>query len=232
MKQLGLAFLQYNQDYDEYFPIGYRWDSGQSGPTTWPQEIAPYVKSVAVFSCPDDSLAGIVDPNYGIAMSYAVNGEVWFNWGQPNPGHLVGPSGGDNIWAADSTGVAALSQAAITRPTDSILLNERWSSDCNAKWAGSRNWASKWDHNNITDGGTFVLPDGTLALTPLPAGFDNGLNGSVSVHKSGIANFCFIDGHVKAMHPAATHPRGWADNSTNMWDARRTDGNASTSHPF
>src|SRR5665213_297271 len=53
MKQLGLAFAQYNEDYDEKQPNG-TWWSYSSG-AGWDGEIYPYVKSVNVFLCPDDT---------------------------------------------------------------------------------------------------------------------------------------------------------------------------------
>src|SRR5476651_2537282 len=42
MNQLGLAFMQYLQDYDEHFPGSYYYGQG------WAEEIYPYVKSVNV----------------------------------------------------------------------------------------------------------------------------------------------------------------------------------------
>jgi prepilin-type N-terminal cleavage/methylation domain-containing protein/prepilin-type processing-associated H-X9-DG protein len=225
LKQLALGFLQYNQDYDERFPIG--WDGDK--PTSWPQEVAPYIKSDKVFACPDDSLAGAVDTTQaylGIRMSYAVNGEVWFNWGDPNPAHLVGPSGNINAWSSDSTGKGALAIGEIVDPSRSILLNERWDKDCTKQWgSGSGNFATKWDHNNVTDGNDMALPCPSQATT----GFDTGADGSVSVHQDGMSNFAFTDGHVKAMHPSATHPGAsgycWNDNADNLWDTTR-NGNA------
>ena len=44
MKQLGIGFIQYVQDYDERFP----------GTRFWAAEIYPYEKSSGVFKCPDD----------------------------------------------------------------------------------------------------------------------------------------------------------------------------------
>ncbi|MEN6303579.1 MAG: DUF1559 domain-containing protein [Armatimonadia bacterium] len=60
MKQVGVAFLQYCQDYDERFPKG---DSAAWGDGAWPgyphggyvDAIYPYVKNVQVFLCPSDS---------------------------------------------------------------------------------------------------------------------------------------------------------------------------------
>ena len=53
MKQLGLAFIQYSQDYDEMIP---RYQYGSGGPPNtqhnWHDAIYPYVKSVQVYNCP------------------------------------------------------------------------------------------------------------------------------------------------------------------------------------
>jgi prepilin-type N-terminal cleavage/methylation domain-containing protein len=49
LNQLGLAMMQYTQDYDEHFPGSYYYGQG------WAEEIYPYVKSVNVYQCPDDS---------------------------------------------------------------------------------------------------------------------------------------------------------------------------------
>lgn len=50
-KQLGLAFIQYTQDYDELFPT----DLGVGADTGWGVEIYPYLKSTGVYTCPDDT---------------------------------------------------------------------------------------------------------------------------------------------------------------------------------
>jgi len=51
-KQLGLGVMQYEQDADEKSPCGADPTGLGSG---WAGEIYPYVKSTAVFICPDDS---------------------------------------------------------------------------------------------------------------------------------------------------------------------------------
>ena len=66
-KQLGLAFIQYAQDYDETFPV----DTNGGFNNGWAGEIYPYAKSTGVFACPDDptrpSEAGVYP------LSYAMN---------------------------------------------------------------------------------------------------------------------------------------------------------------
>ncbi|MDR3707430.1 MAG: DUF1559 domain-containing protein [Capsulimonadaceae bacterium] len=56
-KQMGLALMQYTQDYDETFPMNY-WNS-TSTPNAWvptanyvPTALYPYIKSTAVWLCP------------------------------------------------------------------------------------------------------------------------------------------------------------------------------------
>jgi prepilin-type N-terminal cleavage/methylation domain-containing protein/prepilin-type processing-associated H-X9-DG protein len=76
-KQLGLAMLQYCQDYDEEFPAGD--DSAKVVSTSysftggWAESIYTYVKEPGVFKCPDDP----TQPNlpYGgpDVLSYAIN---------------------------------------------------------------------------------------------------------------------------------------------------------------
>jgi len=61
MKQLGLALIQYVQDYDETYPAGYLYSTG--APNNWPagsgcswsQQLWPYVKAKGAFVCPDDA---------------------------------------------------------------------------------------------------------------------------------------------------------------------------------
>ena len=66
MKQLGLAFTQYNQDFDEASPNGVDAYCRGSG---WAGMVYPYVKSTGVFQCPDDTAApGSVTP-----VSYIYN---------------------------------------------------------------------------------------------------------------------------------------------------------------
>lgn len=55
MKQLGLGFLQYAQDNDEFFPFS--WKSGMaysSGAMGWGGRIYSYVRNTDVYRCPSD----------------------------------------------------------------------------------------------------------------------------------------------------------------------------------
>lgn len=87
LKQIGLGFLQYSQDYDETLPLqGVSFVPSASCPgtvnngakfsATWRSLIYPYVKSAQLFSCPSNprnkiATGGDFDPV--IPVSYAIN---------------------------------------------------------------------------------------------------------------------------------------------------------------
>jgi prepilin-type N-terminal cleavage/methylation domain-containing protein/prepilin-type processing-associated H-X9-DG protein len=66
-KQLGIAALQYVQDYDEVYPCGQLY-FGSAG-RGWAGQLYPYVKSTAVYTCPDDAWHTLSLPT----VSYALN---------------------------------------------------------------------------------------------------------------------------------------------------------------
>lgn len=79
LKQIGLGFAQYTQDYDEKFPatdtcyqLG---GSGQTFPTaTWDLVIQSYVKSTQLLTCPSDSVSKTMNlTGFGnVKRSYAM----------------------------------------------------------------------------------------------------------------------------------------------------------------
>jgi len=60
LKQIGLAFLQYAQDYDEAYPL----TSYPAANVSWTVGAEPYMKSIQIFRCPSDSSAKWNDPVY------------------------------------------------------------------------------------------------------------------------------------------------------------------------
>jgi prepilin-type N-terminal cleavage/methylation domain-containing protein/prepilin-type processing-associated H-X9-DG protein len=69
VKQLGLAFLQYAQDYDELLPASYRPGGGY---IYWTGNILPYIKNTQIYYCP--SLSGLSSSAWsGSQMAYGWN---------------------------------------------------------------------------------------------------------------------------------------------------------------
>src|ERR1044072_7645944 len=54
-KQMGLALMQYSQDYDELNFLNDTWVSNSIPWQTWNDLLQPYVKSQQVFKCPSSS---------------------------------------------------------------------------------------------------------------------------------------------------------------------------------
>jgi len=68
-KQIGLAFIQYTQDYDEKEPAGFSYGAG------WAGNLYTYIKSTGLYKCPDDPSTPITDygPNPYNVVSYGFN---------------------------------------------------------------------------------------------------------------------------------------------------------------
>jgi prepilin-type N-terminal cleavage/methylation domain-containing protein/prepilin-type processing-associated H-X9-DG protein len=230
-KQIGLAILQYTQDYDEKFPFAAdnNWQNG------WTTTVQPYVKSYAVFLCPDDAnakLASGISAWAGVGVSYSCNGYLGYD-NQLGANQQYGVMG----MPAGTTGAAnggGLSDGAVTQPSNTIMVGEKFNSDTiTAGGSGTASWfgpatmfsgVTWWDANPAFG----EIPNGSGTTGNPNAAYPKSPNGAVSAHHNGLANFLFADGHVKAMHPAATNPdpNGNIDkvdgqSLDNMWDAAR-----------
>ena len=107
LKQLGLAMLQYQQDYDETFPTGTSncGGGGNKGRIMgWAGQIYTYVKSTAVYKCPDDPTTGMT--------SYAINQAINCVY----PGYYNPPLA--------TNALCIPSIATLTAPASTVLLLE------------------------------------------------------------------------------------------------------------
>jgi prepilin-type N-terminal cleavage/methylation domain-containing protein/prepilin-type processing-associated H-X9-DG protein len=99
-KQVGLAIMQYAQDYDERLPA-MRFLSPDGTWFTWVNAVMPYTKNEQVFRCPSQSLT-VVPPAY--VVSYGVS----FN----------------NLCTDGGAGPRGTSLGSIQAPADSLLFTE------------------------------------------------------------------------------------------------------------
>jgi len=222
-KQLGLAVVQYVQDYDETYPIAFGTWTGTAA--TWPVEILPYIKTLAVFKCPDDSFSGANSGNTweGTPISYAANAaDLWDNSiSNFSFRGIFCVMETNNNWGAPAfTGKGAINAsdtvrnlAGVGRPSDTIMLAEVLNQDASLPGSPGATF-SAWETNSITNyyGGQGIPNQGSTSAYPY------GPNGVVSAPHSGktMSNFLFADGHAKAMIPANTNT-----STNNMWDATR-----------
>ncbi|MCC7494190.1 MAG: DUF1559 domain-containing protein [Fimbriimonadaceae bacterium] len=62
LKQLGIAVMQYVQDYDEMYPRTWYGPAAYPGSQNWNTVIAPYIKNTQVFQCPSAHTGCMSDP--------------------------------------------------------------------------------------------------------------------------------------------------------------------------
>jgi len=135
LKQIGLAEAQYAQDNDEVYTGPYRWDGTPWGAGVprihWMQLCYPYVKSVQVFSCPDqavtqnplnDDLGNQCKSNPQFCKTGS--GYSWNSIGN-NPGAQIGFVGDEYV---------GVTLANVAVPTETIMLVDGRDSD--AIWSG------------------------------------------------------------------------------------------------
>ena len=77
LKQIGLGFAQYTQDYDEHFPLSVVWPGPGAAPAGipvgWADAIQPYLKSTQIYQCPSETAPPNPDPNSAGYTDYFMN---------------------------------------------------------------------------------------------------------------------------------------------------------------
>ena len=150
-KQMGLAILQYVQDYDEIYPSL----TSTAGGGGWQSDVWPYVKSTGLFVCPSNitntstgasvqtfgTIPGDYDMNPGISGYTIISGLGWYG----------------------------ASQAKIAQPAGTILVAE---TDNNGQGVGLRldppivtvgTWL--WLYGGHSGGANFLYCDGHVKWT-------------------------------------------------------------------
>lgn len=210
VRQLGLGIMQYVQDNDEVFPSGNNgWGAGDG----WACQVYPYVKSTAIFLCPDDYVKGDT-------ASYCYNSElVHANsvWGPPTGNNMsvltapastvalcevvgngFGSGGGYNITVSDPNGWSGDSHSGL----------DGWSPGCGG-------WGGDYDPDGAgagpvgTAGTTLLYATGPLPHSNWAYGW--GGNFTATGRHSGGSNYLLADGHAKWFRPQSVSG-GWGPN--------------------
>ncbi|MEO7719814.1 MAG: DUF1559 domain-containing protein [Capsulimonas sp.] len=212
MKQLGLATMQYVQDNDEAYPLAVMPDG-----TSWTLTILPYIKTLNVFMCPDDSKAGrapAAQSWQGVWSSYGANTFLTFPSGKATNAGVFAKT---DWWGPVQSNPVILS--LITSPSSTIMIYEAHADVLdNAGYipnASSFGYCSymdgfSWDAN----GGT--LPGSCVAASNCTGKYPNTPNGAVTPTHADRANFLYCDGHVKAVLPIKTTDPSNPNNLNNL----------------
>lgn len=173
-KQLGLAFIQYVQDNDSKWPSiegSYYVAPNTAWTGGWCNVIYPYVKSAAVFECPDDP------NNANPYQSYALNYAIW----------------NDDFNAPAYLG---LKDASFTAPSSTLVLYEtNWQSSGNPATApdgqnatglvGNADWTAgdlaNWHDPSSTSRANYLAADGHVKnLTMMQVSWERSNAGGVN----------------------------------------------------
>jgi prepilin-type N-terminal cleavage/methylation domain-containing protein/prepilin-type processing-associated H-X9-DG protein len=198
LKQLGLAWHQYTQDYDEtcpiiisqtviqvpsdlfYMPTEQPITSPATYRTEWVEGIYPYAKNIQMFKCPSDGFTQKVAPRM---ISYLAN--RYLGWRLSNQPVINTAGCGDNV---QFCGDMPYKLAAIPYPASIICLTEYGQSLSSISTPEVR----RYNGNNTPMGSNF--PYGNF----LSAEYNSSVSNSkvTPTHFSG-GNYLFMDGHVK-----------------------------------
>ncbi|HEY3333328.1 MAG TPA: DUF1559 domain-containing protein [Capsulimonadaceae bacterium] len=200
-KQLGIAFLQYIQDYDDMFPTNIGASITPSG-TGWAGTIYPYVKSTSAFMCPDDN-SKYPDAAYNAYGSQVVSYSFNSNVGAPPGPYSIG---GATAKMSQTSKTVMLAEVGPNPVQAGSNVNGGIGGRCTiTAGAESGSWKSMAGNGrDLTDGnrrpGLAAYDTGYMggiagAGSPTNAGV-NMTTGADGRHQSG-ANFLLCDGHVK-----------------------------------
>jgi len=232
-KQLGLAIMMYEGDYDDTYPTGFG-STTWTGLDLWCQKVQPYVKNINVFSSPTDNQGGaipVIGSWAGVGVSFAAN-SYYGNWccapNWTNGFELRGPMGIANngwwLWGSE------LNSTTVSQPSGSILVTEKHGDDIHQQDTSNNpndtgnfsNFAMGGviggDHTDGIGWGPQKAPDGTRSTA---LAYPEGPNGAVSAKYANLAVFVFCDGHAAAKNPVSTDPDPVNKPDLNMWDSKR-----------
>lgn len=215
LKQIGLAIMQYNQDYDETFPLLQRPATAAEAaefpgattadPYTWQVAVNPYVKNGGktssantghielaggVWNCPDY-------PRQNAPRQYGINESI---------------AGDTTIFASSNLGpqYGSATLADLHNPSDKILVAEKGTMGADPgapDWSDVRLTTLEWAWANgdfdLSQPASADTDQGAFSKYPLAAQMPR-------FRHNGMSNFLFCDGHVKAMRLSALKgAAGW-----------------------
>ena len=250
-KQIALAVIQYSQDNEEICPggvDGYGGSAGSVGGSGWAGQVYAYVKSTAVFICPDDATNGgttetgapVHFSSYGLnanlatGVSYKSDPNSYLKGActQSDSASLAAiTSPAKTVYAFEVTGSTGydVTTEELPKPTGTV-------GNCGGSPAGEGLGAvyDPTGYNSWNGSGATVQSDGHLKYA---TGYLNGVKNNLGQFNSpngrhsgggnaGGSNFVMCDGHAKFLTGNQVSPGFNAKNAT---DKQVDDGASNTS---
>lgn len=218
-KQLGLAFVQYVQDYDEMWPQGVNLDGNwMFTGLGWANQLYPYVKSKGVYMCPDDSTTAP-------ASSYAYNANISRN---PSTGAPL------NMASLNAASLTVILAEISNDPCDPSHAHEGWDTQSGGDAITQGSWlidanGPNWGWKSVCETGYL----GGLGASSCTSWSVKQVNGPTGWHSGG-SNYVFADGHVKWLAGGRVSPGYTAANSSSPENDPKTDaaGTAALASPM
>jgi prepilin-type processing-associated H-X9-DG protein len=187
LKQIGTALLMYVQDYDERYPnrrfepFDTSNNNARYDDNSWRSVIQPYVKNRQLLTCPSnpDNDTPSWDPEFNV--SYAAN--------FTDPGAVPADGKGRGLFGQQRS--PGISLAEIEKPSEAIAITE----------IEKVPWVTfVVDRNDQTFTWTYGKYNGQT--------FTSVYSNALFKGHSGMTNYVFSDGHVKALRPTQTYKSG------------------------
>jgi prepilin-type N-terminal cleavage/methylation domain-containing protein/prepilin-type processing-associated H-X9-DG protein len=188
-KQLGLAFAQYYEDYDEKWPAGVALKDTPATITTssglgngWVGTLYAYIKSTGLLKCPDDSTTNNVQNTYtAYPVSYGFNSNA--------------AAAADAQFTAPASTVALFEIQGATANVTATYANSAVGDGADASTSNTYTDSSYADNgNNLSADASVVWATSNLGGETGP-NFGSFTNGN-ALHTGG-SNFLLADGHAK-----------------------------------
>lgn len=204
-KQMGLALMQYVQDFDETYPMD-QWYTNTGDQVRWFDAVNPYVKNGDKFG-----FNGRSSGAGGIWKCPSFPSDQTAQYGVH---YFLMPDGASCPWIAPGAALPVVSLATIDAPADKVIVVEKGQNDGRESWLGfvpdEWNWTDtvgnppgtvvgqKWDIDKTR------FHDCDFEYSDALPGYGNyGQCSTMPRYRhNGMTNALFCDGHVKAV------PRG------------------------
>lgn len=195
LKQVGLGIIQYQQDYDEKFPMTH-YNDAAGAEVRWFEMVGPYMKSGAkygnnrysgaggVWNCP--SLPTEQPAVYGVHYDL-------FRDGFPYSGTPT-----------------TTSISVVDRSAETVMVAEKGQNDGNSSWLQFQTWQGNWSGGGGTASNDYAYADHRdvtadhdcdYAASSGAASYSNwnGCSMMPRYRHLDTSNFLFADGHVKSL---------------------------------
>lgn len=179
LKQIVLAFKQYQHDFDERYPLVAVTDATTKEgvpPYGWADAVQPYIRNTQVYQCPSDDSDGLADGDPTASANYT---DYWYN------ANFIVRSRNK----AEVVIYTGVKESYLGSPSQTVIAGEGGSPTGaptgNARFNQCGDGTSINGRNRVCGPLTTLFASSALAIFP-----------NAKIHLDG-ANFAYADGHVK-----------------------------------